>query len=191
MGVRNRIKELRWVRAGDVRANPRNWRSHPSFQRQALRAVLDEVGFADALVARELSDGSLELIDGHLRAEMLPDDKLPVLVLDVDEAEADKLLASLDPLASLARCNTAAVTALVSRLHSESAELQSVFDHLASGEPLAQLAATPEETAPISPPDTQVVNSFQIIVECRDEAYQRCLYERLAGEGYSCRVLTL
>lgn len=191
MGVRNRIKELRWVRARDVQANPKNWRTHPSFQRQALQAVLDEVGFADALVARELADGSLELIDGHLRAEMLPDDKLPVLVLDVDEAEADKLLVSLDPLASLAQCNTEAVTALVSRLRSESAELQSVFDHLPSGESLAELAATPKETAPTAPPDTPVVTSFQIIVECRDEADQRGLYERLAGEGYSCRVLTL
>lgn len=191
MGVRNRIKELRWVRAGDVRANPRNWRTHPNFQRQALQAVLDEVGFADALVARELPDGTLELIDGHLRAEMLPDDRLPVLVLDVDELEADKLLASLDPLASLAQCNTEAVTALIARLHSESSELQSVFDSLASGETLAELATSfdGQENASSSPPAVSV--SFQIIVECRDEANQRELYERLAGEGYPCRVLTL
>ena len=121
MGVRNRIKELRWVRAADVRANPRNWRTHPSFQRQALQAVLDEVGFADALVARELSDGSLELIDGHLRAEMLPDDQLPVLVLDVDELEADKLLASIRwphwPNATPRRCRRSWRGCTASRLN--------------------------------------------------------------------------
>ncbi len=191
MGVRNRIKELRWVRAGDVRANPRNWRTHPNFQRQALAAVLEEVGFADALVARELADGTLELIDGHLRAEMLPDEQLPVLVLDVNELEADKLLASLDPLAALAQCNTEAVAALVARLHSESTELQSVFDNLASGSPLGELISPGGE--PESPSSTPTIgsDSFQIIVECRDEAEQRELYERLAGEGYSCRVLTL
>lgn len=31
----------------------------------------------------------------------------------------------------------------------------------------------------------------QLLVACSDEADQRDLYERLAGEGYACRVLTL
>ena len=39
------------------------------------------------------------LVDGHLRAETTPDAIVPVLVLDVDEAEADKILLTLDPLA--------------------------------------------------------------------------------------------
>ena len=39
------------------------------------------------------------LIDGHLRAETAPDMMVPVLVLDVTEEEADKLLLTLDPLA--------------------------------------------------------------------------------------------
>ena len=32
---------------------------------------------------------------------------------------------------------------------------------------------------------------FQVVIECRDEAQQRELFERLRGEGYKCRVLTL
>jgi hypothetical protein len=32
---------------------------------------------------------------------------------------------------------------------------------------------------------------FDILVECRDEAQQRALYERLTAEGFSCKVLTL
>jgi len=32
---------------------------------------------------------------------------------------------------------------------------------------------------------------FQIIVECRNEEEQRALYERLAGEGFECRVVSL
>ncbi len=61
--------------------------------------VLAEMGYADALLARELPDGSLELIDGHLRAETTPDMEVPVLILDLDDAEAAKLLALHDPLA--------------------------------------------------------------------------------------------
>ena len=53
-------------------------------------------------MARELPDGALELIDGHLRAETTPDQIVPVLVLDVTEEEADQLLATLDPLAGMA-----------------------------------------------------------------------------------------
>src|SRR5439155_24155857 len=100
--VRDRVVELRRVRAGDLRPNPRNWRRHPNHQRQALRALLTEVGFADAVLVRQLEDGALEIIDGHLRQSLDPDMVLPVVVLDVDQQEADKLLATLDPLGSMA-----------------------------------------------------------------------------------------
>ncbi len=88
MNVRDRIKELRRVPAGKLRPNAKNWRKHPQAQQDALRGVLAEIGYADALLARELPDGSLELIDGHLRAETTPDMEVPVLVVDLDEKEA-------------------------------------------------------------------------------------------------------
>lgn len=102
MKLKDRIKELRRVKASDLVPNPKNWRTHPEAQKNALMGVLAEVGIADAVLARELPDGSLMLIDGHLRAETSGDAKLPVLVLDVNEAEADKILATLDPLAAMA-----------------------------------------------------------------------------------------
>jgi hypothetical protein len=48
---RDRIVELRRVRASELKEHPRNWRKHPRRQREALRAMLAEVGFADALIA--------------------------------------------------------------------------------------------------------------------------------------------
>src|SRR5678809_685323 len=66
------IKELRRVRAGDLRPHPKNWRKHPEEQQNALRGILTEVGFVDALMVRELSDGALQVVDGHLRAETTP-----------------------------------------------------------------------------------------------------------------------
>jgi hypothetical protein len=97
MEVRDRIRELRRVKAKELVLNSKNWRVHPAAQARALRAMLIDVGYADALIARELPDGRLKLIDGHLRAETTPDAIVPVLVLDVNEAEADKLLLTLDP----------------------------------------------------------------------------------------------
>jgi hypothetical protein len=74
--IRDRIKELRRVKASELHRNPRNWRVHPAVQARALRALLTEIGYADALIARELPDGQLQLIDGHLRAETTPDEQV-------------------------------------------------------------------------------------------------------------------
>jgi ParB-like chromosome segregation protein Spo0J len=76
-----------------VSPNPKNWRRHPKEQAAPLKDLLAEVGYTDALIARELPDGRRMLIDGHLRAETTKNAMVPVLVLDVNEAEADNALA--------------------------------------------------------------------------------------------------
>jgi len=127
VNIRNRVKELRHVPASDLRPNPKNWRTHPTAQRDALRGILAEVGMADAVLARELPDGSLMLIDGHLRAETLGDGNVPVLVLDVNEAEADKLLATLDPLAAMADSDATQLDALLRTVQTGSESLQQML----------------------------------------------------------------
>ena len=129
---RDRIKAFRRVPACELLRNPRNWRTHPQAQQEALRGILSEVGYADALLAREADDGSLVLVDGHLRAETTPDQEVPVLVLDVTEAEADKLLLSLDPLAELAETNAQALDALLRDVQTGSEGLAGMWDALAS-----------------------------------------------------------
>src|SRR3972149_4557755 len=116
MQIRDRIKELRRVRASLLRPNARHWRTHPQTQQDALRGVLAEVGYADALLARELPDGSLELIDGHLRAQTTPDVEVPVLIIDLDDAEAAKLLALHDPLGAMAEANEEILAALIEQV---------------------------------------------------------------------------
>ncbi len=106
---------LTGVAVGLVRAmgqmGPRG-RTHGEGQRTALRALLDEVGFARSTLAyvaerhRHLgADAPLTLIDGHLRREELGDEEVTVEVLDVTDEEARKLLLSIDPMAQLAGYN--------------------------------------------------------------------------------------
>ena len=121
--------ELRRVRARDLRPNPNNWRTHPKRQREALRGILAEIGYADALIARETEMG-LELIDGHMRAEIDPDQVVPVLVVDLDEDEARKLLASLDPLAAMAGQDDDLLRELLAGLDTESDMLRDLWDEL-------------------------------------------------------------
>ena len=127
MQIRNRIKELRHVPASDLRPNPKNWRTHPKAQQDALKGVLSEIGMADACLARELDDGSLMLIDGHLRAETIGTEVVPVLILDVDEAEADKILATLDPLAAMADSDAVKLDDLLRNIDTGSEALQEMI----------------------------------------------------------------
>jgi hypothetical protein len=145
MNIRNRVKSLRMVPASDLRPNPKNWRTHPQSQQDALRGVLAEVGLADACLARELPDGSLMLIDGHLRAETLGDGEVPVLVLDVTEAEADKLLATLDPLAAMAEKDAEQLASLLGTLKEQNDNLAALVwpDYII--DPLLSADWTPPE----------------------------------------------
>src|SRR5207302_10910283 len=79
-----------------------NYRYHLPVQRAALDAIYRDVGFARSLLAFELPDGRLKLIDGHLRCDLDPDMPVDVEILDVTEEEARKLLLTIDPLAALA-----------------------------------------------------------------------------------------
>src|SRR5437763_11286766 len=100
--MKNRIKDHRKVRAGDLVPHEMNPRRHSKAQRATLAALYEEIGFARSLLAYELPDGRLKLIDGHLRRSMDPDAVLDVEVLDVSDTEARALLLAIDPLAQLA-----------------------------------------------------------------------------------------
>ena len=146
--IQDRIRELRRVLARDLLPNPKNWRRHPRAQTEALRGLLTEIGYADALLARELPDGRLMLVDGHLRAETTPASVVPVLVLDVTEAEADKLLLTLDPLAAMAESDAERVQALIETVGTNSEAVEELLRRTA-GEQLWQ-RIHPEEF--IEPP---------------------------------------
>src|SRR5947207_1021847 len=128
--MKDRIVELIRVRAGDLVANGANWRRHPAAQRTALRGVLEEIGYAAALIARRDADGTLTLIDGHLRKDLDPEQVVPVLVLDVDEREAEALLATMDPISALARPDSKALIDLLSRVHTQSEPLADLLEGL-------------------------------------------------------------
>ena len=129
MQVKNRVKELRQVKASEILPNAKNWRRHPKWQHEGMRAVLENIGYAGALLAYE-NEGQLILIDGHLRQEMTPDDEVPVLILDVTEQEADILLATYDPLTAMASQEGAVLHELLGGIESQNDEIRTLLEDI-------------------------------------------------------------
>ncbi len=179
MTLRNRIKEHRKVRAGDLVPHESNPRLHSPLQREVLNELYREVGFARSVLAYELPDGRLKLIDGHLRAALTPDEVVDVEILDVTEAEARTLLLSIDPLAQLASYEATELAALREVAEKESAALQKLWRELQN----ESLPAAPEET-----PAPPLADQFLIVIECADEAEQVRLLRRFAREGLKCQA---
>jgi hypothetical protein len=180
--IRNRIKCHRRVRAGDLVPHEFNFRTHPEIQRAALEALYRQVGFARSLLAYELPDGRLKLIDGHLRREIDPDMEVDVEVLDVSDEEARTLLLSIDPLAALAE---------------EQEQLRQRLTDLAPPVPpeLAEAwqAAAEACLAPQAdgegPRREALVEQWYVLVECRDEKQQVELLGRFKAQGLVCKAV--
>ncbi|MEQ8211955.1 MAG: hypothetical protein RH917_19310 [Lacipirellulaceae bacterium] len=183
----DRIKELRRVPASSLRANPKNWRTHPTAQQNAMRGVLAEIGYAGALLVRELEEGTLELIDGHLRAETTPEAMVPVLVLDVNSEEAEKILLTHDPLAAMAGTDKEQLGELLGSTEFAEPGIEPMLAEIASETDSAAAALAAAEQVP----ESTIPESYQVVVECEDELEQREVYESLKQEGRRCRVLTL
>lgn len=129
MQIKDRIKSLVRVRAGDLYPNSKNWRVHSEDQEHVLRSLVSQLGFVDAVLVREIPQG-YELIDGHLRASIEPDTFIPALVLDVDQKETDLILASFDPVASLAETDTQKFADLIATLEEQSESVEQMFQEI-------------------------------------------------------------
>lgn len=195
--IRDRIREFRRVRGADLTPHPHNWRTHPAAQRAALRGLLAQIGYADALLARPLPDGRLQLIDGHLRAATTPHMEVPVLILDLDDQETDQLLATLDPLAAIAGQDAGRLDSLLAGMRFDHQEVVTALaaawnrsiESLPTGVLPASGAEASDAAEPALPGSDGVAARYCVLVECSTEADQRILLDRLTAEGLSCRAL--
>ena len=160
---RDRITELRRVPAGELHSNPKNWRQHPPSQRSALTGALEEIGIADAVIARETPTG-LELIDGHLRQDVLGDSLVPVLLVDLTDEEADKLLLTLDPLASMATTNRETLQRLLDVTQFQDEAVRAMLESLNRDPDLLPWEADIADIESIPPLDSPILG--KIVIEC-------------------------
>jgi hypothetical protein len=153
-----------------------NWRTHPEQQKDALRAMLNEVGFARSVTAFEHPEHGLTLIDGHLRTELDPEAEVVVEVLDVTEEEANKLLLTMDPIALLAKADEDKRRELFESIKPKSEAAKNAFKKMG-----------PKKFQ--APKASEVAKEYHVIVKCEDEQHQLELLERFQDEGLSCKAV--
>lgn len=125
ISFRDRVVGLERVDPALLDAHPRNWRRHPQEQRSALRSVLEEIGFAGAIIAVKRGDRYL-MADGHLRKDEAAG-PVPVLIVDLTDQELDKLLATYDSLGAMAKPDESAWSELLASLESQSDPLRATL----------------------------------------------------------------
>jgi len=131
--------------------------AHSKFQQNVLRGLLTEIGYADALLVRELPDSRLRLIDGHLRAATTPDELVPVLVLDVTDEEEDKILLTLDPLAGLAQADPDKVRELLASVTTSNSDVLELLTTIAD-----QAGCEVPESGALLDPEPQIDRSAEL-----------------------------
>jgi hypothetical protein len=189
--VKDRVVGFTRARVSDVQTHPLNWRKHGKHQRQVMRGLYKEIGFAkpidvyipkdsDRLVlAGKLRAGVPCIMDGHLRTEELkPDYEVPLNITDLTEDEALKYLATADPVSALADQDDALFAECLSAIDTDDAAIQKM---------LGDLYDVPEGGDGEDTSD--MPERFEILIDCKSESEQRALLERFEREGIKCRSL--
>jgi DNA modification methylase len=139
---------MRMVKAADLVPHEANWRTHPPEQIRFMRSLLKEIGIAGAILTRELPDGRLEVIDGHLRRDLDKHAEWPVLVTNLTAEESRLTLLTYDPIAAMAGADKAAMDALLASVHTDSHLVASLLERIA-GEAAWQVLNDPTEVVEV------------------------------------------
>jgi uncharacterized membrane protein affecting hemolysin expression len=113
-------------------ANPRNFRVHPKAQQAALEGALNDLGWIQQVIVNRRTG---HLIDGHLRVTLAMrrnEPAVPVVYVDLSEAEEAEALATLDPISAMATTDAAKLDELLRDVQSGEAGVQAMLSQLAA-----------------------------------------------------------
>lgn len=150
--------KLIYANPDELRANPQAWKAHSEDQADTLNALIDQVGWADALLLNDRRAGEgwtkaeaiPTLLDGHLLKTIggARQEKVPVLVGHWTPEQERMILLTLDPVQGMADANRQLLIALIGDLQAQNAAvltvLESQFQDLIEQLQAAQLAEAPE-----------------------------------------------
>lgn len=141
---KNRIIGSGTAKPDDLLANPRNARVHPKHQQDAMKGVLEQVGWVQQVIVNERTQF---VVDGHLRVAMAiseEQEEIPVLYVDLSDEEEGVILATFDPISALAVTDMQMLGNLAASVQFHSSALErTVTDLLADSKPPTRDDAAP------------------------------------------------
>ena len=143
-GWANRIVGYGEETPDQLLANERQWRLHPGRQQDALLGVLREVGLVQNILVNRRTSGAwpegdrgvATVVDGHLRVALAMRDeqaRVPVTYVELDPGEEAEVLATFDPVGSLASSDGARLDALLREVQTGETGVQAMLSGLAEG----------------------------------------------------------
>jgi DNA modification methylase len=164
----NRIVGHADVDPRTLEANPLNFRRHPQSQADALLGVLSEVGVVQSVIVNERSG---RIVDGHLRVRLAverSEPAIPVVYVDLDDAEERLILATLDPLTAMAETDADALRELLGRVTAEDGAVSRLVEFLAT-----EHGITPADlVGPAEDPGAQIDRADELRVKWGTERGQ-------------------
>ena len=130
--------------------------AHPREQQAALAGALAEVGWVGQVLVNRTTG---HVVDGHLRVELAisrAEPSVPVLYVELTEAEEQLVLATLDPLAAMATAEKDALAALLAGLDTDDAALARMLGELADEHGIHRATLGDPDDIPPVPDDADV-----------------------------------
>ena len=156
---RSRIVGHGELAPAEITPHDLNWRRHPAQQRAALAGVLDEVGWVQDVIVNRTTG---RLVDGHLRVAVAlerGEASVPVVYVELSDDEERLVLATLDPIGSLAETDAAALSALL-------ADMAPTADGLADLLGSLQTSITPTLPTPSEQREPTLLSECLIEIRC-------------------------
>lgn len=157
-------------------ANPANYRIHGHRQQGVLHSILNDVGFVQSVIVNDVTG---HIIDGHLRVQMALKNGIsliPVTHVELSEEEEKKILASFDPIGSLAHIDKEKFQDLIADMKS--------FDNSLSNLLTNESAHLPTQRAPV---DFDQKKRYIVLVEVDSHSEYTALTEELTSRGYTIK----
>jgi len=132
--IKNRIIGSGEEQLDQIMFNPRNWRIHPLSQQDALKGVLEEVGWVQEVIVNKRTG---HLVDGHLRCQLAAREgakTIPVKYVDLSEDEEALVLATLDPIGAMAATDKQKLDELFQDIQSDNENIQKMIAEIGAKE---------------------------------------------------------
>jgi hypothetical protein len=157
MDWKNRIISYGQVSPYEIAANASNYRKHPTAQRRALQAAIEEVGYVQPIVVNQRTNN---IVDGHLRVDLAKEQKIskvPVIYIDVSLDEEKKLLSTIDPITNMAVIDQQIFGELMTAVSSESQIINDMWESMRK-EQAQPFSYTPQFPPPVQEPTNTTIN---------------------------------